>query len=89
MKQEDLQTHRHDEIKRIVLVGLMKHATRIGVLKLCFDLLAAQGFKRIHQIGDVEADLDRVAAVVDVELVDGLFLLGSLVDAVRGTEPAR
>ena len=32
--------------------------------------------QRVDQVGDVEADLDRVAAVVDLELFLRLFLLG-------------
>ena len=56
--------------------GTVISALRVGVLQLDLDHLLAHVGQRVDQVGDVEADLDGVAAVVDLELFHRLFLLG-------------
>ena len=41
-----------------------------------FNLLAIDGRQGVEQVVDVETDLHRVAAVLDLERLDRLFLLG-------------
>ena len=40
------------------------------------DLLRIDGSQRIEQVGDIEADLDLIALVRDLNLVLGFFLFG-------------
>ena len=37
---ERLEAHRHDEVERVVVIGLVEHASCIRVLKLRFHLFA-------------------------------------------------
>ena len=68
--------HRHHHVfeRGVVGNGEQRRAVAVGQLEL-HHVLAHVG-QRVDQVGDVEADLDRVAAVVDVELVHRFFLLG-------------
>jgi hypothetical protein len=58
------------------LSGMVIRRRAVAVLQVDLDHVLAHVGQRVDQVGDVEADLDAVAAVVDVELVLGLFLLG-------------
>src|SRR5688572_27306220 len=70
-----LEPHRHDDELSPVRPGLANQATRVGVSDAELDLLAIDGRERVEQVIHVEADLHRVAAVLDLERLDGLFLL--------------
>ena len=50
------------------LLGHGDQRAGVGVLQLDLDHLLAHVGQRVDQVGDVEADLDGVAAVVDLEL---------------------
>jgi hypothetical protein len=66
------------------LIGNGDERARVGVLQLDRDHLLSHVGEGVDQVGDVEADLDRIAAVVDLELLHRLFLLG-----VRGGDAQR
>src|SRR5664279_2409629 len=68
--------HRHDDVLETGLVGHGDEGAGVGVLKLDRHHFLAHVGERVDEVGDVEADLDRVAAVVDLELFHRLFLLG-------------
>ena len=56
--------------------GTLNSALAAAVLQLQLHHLVAAVGQHVDQVGDVEADLDGVAVVVDLELFLGLFLLG-------------
>src|SRR5216110_2463261 len=71
-----LDSHRHHHVLEAGLLGHGDQRARIGVLQFDSNHLLAHVRERVHQVGDVEADLDRVARVVDLELFLRFFLLG-------------
>src|SRR5690606_24918593 len=70
------ETHRHDHVRRIVVVGLMDQRAAVGVRKDQTELLAANHTQDIQQITDVEADLEIAAVVLDCDFLFRFFLLG-------------
>ena len=54
----------------------LDQAAAVAIREAELDLPDIHGGQRIEQIVDVEADLELIARVSDLELLLGLFLLG-------------
>ena len=68
----------------------MQHAA-VGVAERAVDFRRGHVVQHVEQVGDVEADVERLAGVVDFELFLGFFLLAVGADdaqAVRRQHPA-
>ena len=71
-----LNTHRHHDVLEVGIVGNRNQRRRIGIAQRDVDLVALQVVQHVEQIGDVEADVDAIAAVVDFDFFDRFFLVG-------------
>lgn len=60
-----LNTHRHNNIFEIRIVGNGDQCGRIGVTQFYADLFIFQISQNIQKIGDVESDIDTVTAIVE------------------------
>nr|GEW26933.1 hypothetical protein [Tanacetum cinerariifolium] len=61
---------------RLGVVGDRDQRRRVRITEGDVDLVALQVVQDVEQVGDVETDIDAVAAVVDFQLFHGLFLVG-------------
>ena len=71
-----LNTHRHDDIFKVVLAW---HGNQRGGGRITqgdINLIAFEVIQYIQQIGHVEADIDAVAVVIDFDFFDRFFLIG-------------
>jgi hypothetical protein len=75
--------HRHHDVLEAGRSGTVSSALALLSCSSIFTISWDVG-QHVDQVGDVEADVDGVAAVVDLELFLGLFLLG-VADAMRST----
>src|SRR5450830_1613604 len=71
-----LNAHRHDNVLEVGVVRDGNQGRRIRVAQRDVDIFALQVVQHVQQIGHVEADVDRVAAVVDFQFLDRFFLVG-------------
>ena len=68
--------HGHDHVFEVGVVGNGEQGRAVAVAELQVDHLLGHIAQHFNQVGDVEADLDHVAAVINVEFVNRFFLLG-------------
>src|SRR5690606_38710738 len=69
--------HWHDDILELVVVGSGKKRRRVHVgLYRPPDLLGLDVGKNVEQVADVETDVQRLVAVVDVDFFLRFFLFG-------------
>src|SRR5690606_3830763 len=70
-------THRHDDILELVVVGRGEERGGVDVrLHRPADRLGLDVGQHVQQVADVEADIQRLVAVVDVDFLNGFFLFG-------------
>src|SRR5471030_1123438 len=87
----NLNAHRHDDVFEVGVVGNRDQRRRVRVAQRDVDLVALEVVEHVEQVGDVEADVDAVAAVVDFKFFDGFFLVGvgrADLHAARGHDAA-
>src|SRR5690348_3128976 len=70
------EPHRHDDVADRGVPGRADQAAAVRTREAELDALGFDRGERIEQVRDVEADLEGIALVVDLDLVLGLFLLG-------------
>src|SRR3990170_2461807 len=70
-----LEAHRHDDVLWVLAFGGIQHGTVVGVDEREHNVLGFEGGNGVYQIANIEADLNRLAAVVRGNLFLGLFLL--------------
>src|SRR5690606_28909696 len=71
----DLQPHRHDHVAGIWIARLFDQAAGIGVRQRQLHGFAVDGTQGIEQVGNVEADLQLAAVIVQLQLLFRLLLL--------------
>src|SRR5580765_5160363 len=71
-----LDPHRHDHVAEILLRRVADQGARGCVAEGAFDVVAADVVQHIEQVVDVEADVERVAAIFHFHFLVRLFLLG-------------
>ncbi|MPM16069.1 hypothetical protein SDC9_62443 [bioreactor metagenome] len=76
LAQLSSDAHGHHHVFEVVVVGDGEQRGAVVVRELYLHHVLAHVGERVDQVADVEADLDGVATVVDVELVHRFFLLG-------------
>src|SRR5690606_4455661 len=69
------EPHRHDDVLAVVVAGLPHQATGITIHYRQGDLLRIDRPQCILQVTDIEAYLDLIAIVIDLDFFLGLFLL--------------
>src|SRR6266849_7268272 len=75
--------HRHHDVLKILVSRHRHEHAAIGVADRAVHVLRVQVVKHIQQIGNVEADIEGLAVVVDVKLFLGFFLLGVGADDLK------
>src|SRR4030095_3778902 len=70
-----LEPHRHHHVLRLRCRTRADEAAAVGVREAELDLASLDGGQRIQQVVDVEADLELVARVCDLQLFLRLLLL--------------
>ena len=79
-----LDAHRHHDVLEAVVVRQREQRAGIGVGKAALDGLGGDVVEHVEQVGDVEADVERVALVVDFDFFLRFFLLGVGGEDLRG-----
>src|SRR5262245_46773486 len=78
--------HRHDDVLEILLGGVGNQRARRGVAEGALDLAAGYVVEYVEQVIDVEADVERITGVLDLDFLVRFLLLGvrrhALQDAV-------
>ncbi len=68
--------HGHDHVLEVGLVGHGEQRAAVAVLQFEANLVGGHIGQRVDEVGNVEADFDDVAAVVDIDFFLRFFLLG-------------
>src|SRR5437868_7952435 len=70
-----LYPHRHDDVLEILFRGVADERARGGIAESAFDGPARDVVQHVEQVVDVEADIQRIACILHLELLLRLFLL--------------
>jgi hypothetical protein len=68
--------HRHDDVLEGFVAGQHEKCAGVCVGEVQFDGFVADVVEDVEQVGDVEADIQRFAAVIDLDFFLGFFLFG-------------
>ena len=79
-----LDAHRHHDVLVIVAIPHRDQGAGIGVTKRQQHLIGTKVLQHVEQVRDIEADVERLAAVDDLQLLFGLFLLAVGTDDLQG-----
>src|SRR5690606_16191535 len=71
-----LYPHRHDDVFEVGIVGNRDQGRRIGIAQGDVYVVALQVVQHVEQVGDVKADIDAVAAIIDFDFFHRFFLVG-------------
>src|SRR3989344_9508114 len=69
------QTHRHNDIRGVVVVSFLHQGTAVGIGENQTHLVGSHHAQHVEQIADVETDFQRAPAVVHGDLFFRFFLL--------------
>src|SRR3989338_261240 len=70
-----LQTHRHNDIRGVVVVSLLHQGTAVGIGENQTHLVGGHHTQHVEQVADVETNFQRAAAVIHGDLFFRFFLL--------------
>src|SRR3954471_24677213 len=73
--------HRHDDVLEALLARVADQRARRGVAKCALELITRHVVQDVEQIVHVEADIERVAGILHLDLLLRLLLVG-----VRGND---
>src|SRR3990167_6357179 len=70
-----LQTHRHNDIRGVVVVSFLYQGTAVGIGENQTHLVGGHHAQHVEQVADVKTDFQRAAVVVHGDLFFRFFLL--------------
>ena len=76
-------SHRHHDVLVVIAIGHGDERARVGVAEGELDLFHRHVLEHVEQIVDVEANIERIALVIDLELLLGLLLLAVRADDLQ------